>query len=282
MPEERGEQDRRSDDEDEVWAQLVAAFEGESAPERTRPPAEGPGAGERRDRSDRTRNGHRYERPVEDPAEPGRTGGPHGTPSAGPTDGGGPRGLGDHGPDRDGDQDGEQDGDGSPDRDPDLDRPRRSDGSDGVHDDGDRHDGDQDSGDQDSGEDDTDGGRDGDRSGSGGGGTVRTVRGIVMMTGALSEPAAPGPRDYSPPEEDEGHFVPPPPPPLPRVDSTTKFAWIAVLGGPLLLFLMVVLQQPVAWWMIVLGVGGFLGGFATLVARMKDGDEDDPDGGAVV
>lgn len=86
-------------------------------------------------------------------------------------------------------------------------------------------------------------------------------------------------------ETDEGHFTPPEPPPLPKADVTAKFAWIAVLGGPLLLVAMVIFQQPVTWWITVLGIGGFLGGFATLVARMKNDDEDDdhlPGGGAVV
>ncbi|WP_399092221.1 hypothetical protein ACGH2B_21490 [Streptomyces sp. BBFR2] len=103
-----------------------------------------------------------------------------------------------------------------------------------------------------------------------------------------------GPRDWNAAEpsdddfdaSDEGHFTPPEPPPLPQADVTTKFAWIAVLGGPLLLILMVLLQQPVTWWITVLGIGGFLGGFATLVARMKSDDEDDdgpaPGSGAVV
>ncbi|MFF9480248.1 hypothetical protein [Streptomyces sp. NPDC014733] len=103
-----------------------------------------------------------------------------------------------------------------------------------------------------------------------------------------------GPRDWSAAEpseddfdeDDEGHFTPPEPPPLPQADVTAKFAWLAVLGGPLLLVVMVLLQQPVTWWITVLGVGGFLGGFATLIARMKDDDEDGdgpaPGSGAVV
>ena len=94
-----------------------------------------------------------------------------------------------------------------------------------------------------------------------------------------------GPRDYRAPEddEDEGHFVPPEPPPLPQADVTTKFAWLAVLGGPLLILAFVLLGRPLAWWTVVLGVGGFLGGFGTLVGRMKNPDEDDdPHGGAVV
>lgn len=102
-----------------------------------------------------------------------------------------------------------------------------------------------------------------------------------------------GPRDWSAAKAsdddfdgtDEGHFTPPEPPPLPQADVTAKFAWIAVIGGPLLLVAMVLFQQPVTWWITVLGIGGFLGGFATLVARMKNDDEDDddlPGSGAVV
>lgn len=96
---------------------------------------------------------------------------------------------------------------------------------------------------------------------------------------------APGPRDFAAADdEDEGHFVPPEPPPLPEADVTTKFAWLAVLGGPLLMVVYVLLGEQMPWWAVVVGVGGFLGGFGTLIGRMKDPDDedDDPDGGAVV
>ncbi|WP_455355511.1 hypothetical protein [Streptomyces sp. SYSU K217416] len=85
-------------------------------------------------------------------------------------------------------------------------------------------------------------------------------------------------------ESDEGHFVPPEPPPLPAADTTSKFAWLAVVGGPLLLLLAVLLGWPMTWWLTTLGIGGFLGGFATLIARMRQDDEenDDPGRGAVV
>ncbi|MEU9996366.1 hypothetical protein [Streptomyces sp. NPDC050848] len=87
-------------------------------------------------------------------------------------------------------------------------------------------------------------------------------------------------------DDGEGHFVPPEPPPLPEADATTKFAWLGVVGGPVLLLLAVLLQWDMTWWMTTLGVGGFLGGFATLVGRMKHDDDDDghddPGRGAVV
>jgi hypothetical protein len=46
----------------------------------------------------------------------------------------------------------------------------------------------------------------------------------------------------------------------------------------------VLFQLDLTWWAILLGVGGFLGGFSTLVARMRTGEDDDdlPGGGAVV
>ncbi|MCG7525218.1 hypothetical protein MHW47_12300 [Streptomyces sp. OfavH-34-F] len=100
-----------------------------------------------------------------------------------------------------------------------------------------------------------------------------------------------GPRDYQPADpdgpgggEDEGHFVPPEPPPLPDADVTTKFGWLGVIGGPLLMLLAVLLSWDMTWWLTTLCVGGFLGGFVTLVARMNPGDDgdDDPGRGAVV
>lgn len=106
-------------------------------------------------------------------------------------------------------------------------------------------------------------------------------------------PGVGGPRDYQvaePKDEDfdesdEGHFVPPEPPPLPEADVTSKFAWLGVVGGPVLMLLAVLLQWDMTWWLTTLCVGGFLGGFVTLVARMSHGDDDeddDPGRGAVV
>ncbi|KJK39908.1 membrane protein [Streptomyces variegatus] len=115
---------------------------------------------------------------------------------------------------------------------------------------------------------------------------------VKPLGGSVSFAPGVGPRDYSvsePAEDDfdendEGHFVPPEPPPLPTADPTAKFAWIGVLGGPVLLMLAVLLGWDMTWWLATLGIGGFLGGFTTLVMRMRTDDEedDDPGRGAVV
>lgn len=95
-----------------------------------------------------------------------------------------------------------------------------------------------------------------------------------------------GPRDWQGPDEtDDDHFTPPEPPPLPDTDPATKFAWIAAIGGPLLLIGAVMFDVYLSWWIVTLGLGGFLGGFAALLSRLRDGhddDLDDPGSGAVV
>ncbi|MFE8017667.1 hypothetical protein ACFU3O_33635 [Streptomyces antibioticus] len=112
------------------------------------------------------------------------------------------------------------------------------------------------------------------------------------LGGSISFAPGVGPRDYTAPDpsdddfdaDDEGHFVPPEPPPLPEADTTAKFAWLGVIGGPVLLLLAILLGWDMTWWLTTICIGGFLGGFATLVARMgpDDEDDDDPGRGAVV
>jgi hypothetical protein len=87
-----------------------------------------------------------------------------------------------------------------------------------------------------------------------------------------------------PPAADEDHFEPPPPPPIPLPDTIGRFAWAAVLGGPLFLVLAALFDTEVSGWTGFLALSAFVGGFVTLVARMKDRPPDDLDGddGAVV
>ncbi|MFH8975727.1 hypothetical protein [Streptomyces sp. NPDC017890] len=106
------------------------------------------------------------------------------------------------------------------------------------------------------------------------GGSVAFAPGVGPRDHTLAEPS-----DDDDPDDGEGHFVPPEPPPLPEGDTTAKFAWLGVLGGPVLLLLAVLLGWDMSWWLATASVGGFLGGFATLVMRMRTGDEDDDDPG---
>jgi len=80
-------------------------------------------------------------------------------------------------------------------------------------------------------------------------------------------------------DEDEG-YEPPAPPPIPRPeDAVGRFSWAALLGGPVV----VIVANVLGWdrWLAGLGVVLTIGGFVSLVARMKD-REDDGDNGAVV
>ncbi len=94
----------------------------------------------------------------------------------------------------------------------------------------------------------------------------------------------PGAARRSPEPHPDGHFVPPPPPPLPRGDAVTRAAWAGLLGSPVLLLVTTVLGYHLGTWSAVLAVVAFVGGFVTLVVRMKDRPPNDlgGDDGAVV
>ncbi|MFF5204742.1 hypothetical protein [Streptosporangium sp. NPDC000396] len=84
--------------------------------------------------------------------------------------------------------------------------------------------------------------------------------------------------------DDEGHYIPPPPPPLPKTDTTTKIAWLALFGGPAYLLLSAALGWNLQGWMLFTAVAAFIGGFVALVVRMGDGPPSDSgwDDGAVI
>ncbi|MFY9916440.1 MAG: hypothetical protein WAK18_17335 [Nocardioidaceae bacterium] len=89
--------------------------------------------------------------------------------------------------------------------------------------------------------------------------------------------------DTDDPADRAERFVPEPPPPLPRLEPWQQLAWIGLIGGPVLLLAAVLFSIQLPTWITMLSVGGFIGGFVTLVATMDDrGDPDDPDHGAVV
>jgi hypothetical protein len=82
----------------------------------------------------------------------------------------------------------------------------------------------------------------------------------------------------------EGHFVPPPPPPLPETDRITRLAWAAMLGGPGLLVIAALLNIGLDRVVVGVALIAFLGGFGTLIARMRDRPPQDDgwDDGAVL
>jgi hypothetical protein len=94
-----------------------------------------------------------------------------------------------------------------------------------------------------------------------------------------------GPRDAPLPDNPaDEHYVPPVPPPLPRLDPVTKFAWIALFGGPLYLLISTAVGSTISGLAAFLAVAAFVGGFVVLVLRMDNGRPPDsgPDDGAVV
>lgn len=109
---------------------------------------------------------------------------------------------------------------------------------------------------------------------------------------ASADPSGAAPADWGPgpgpgeggPVEAEAHFVPPAPPPVPRGDAVSRWAWAGALGAPVFFFVVALTGIRLHGWMLLLGVAAFVGGFVTLVARMKDrpGDGHGPDDGAVV
>lgn len=93
----------------------------------------------------------------------------------------------------------------------------------------------------------------------------------------------PEPRPKRAADDPHDHFVPPEPPRGPKLDWVSRLAWLGVLGGPILLILAAVLDFGDSR-ITALAVAGFIGGFLTLVIRMKDRlpQDDTPDDGAVV
>ncbi|HEY1617919.1 MAG TPA: hypothetical protein VGG25_09900, partial [Streptosporangiaceae bacterium] len=81
----------------------------------------------------------------------------------------------------------------------------------------------------------------------------------------------------------DDRYVPPPPEPLPHLDSTARFAWAGLIGGPGYLLVATLANWQIADWAALLAIAAFIGGFVTLVWRMGDRPRDDDDNnGAVV
>lgn len=79
----------------------------------------------------------------------------------------------------------------------------------------------------------------------------------------------------------DDRYIPPPPPPLPKLETATKLAWLAMMVGPVLLVLSAAADVYVPTWLSALAVLAFVGGFVALVLRMKGGPPDNEDGAIV-
>ncbi|MFC5832467.1 hypothetical protein [Nonomuraea insulae] len=110
------------------------------------------------------------------------------------------------------------------------------------------------------------------------------TRRVVKPPDEDDPPLDDDPVDEADDEEDEGHFEPPPPPPLPKLDLTTKLAWVALFGGPAYLLVAAMASWHMEGWALFTAVAAFIGGFVALVVRMGDGPPNDSgwDDGAVL
>jgi len=101
--------------------------------------------------------------------------------------------------------------------------------------------------------------------------------------GELRDALTPEPATSYDVERDD-HFEPPPPPPVPMPDLIGRFAWAAVIGGPLFLVISALFSLDMAGWPGFFALLASVAGFVTLVARMKDRPDSDlgDDDGAVV
>ena len=111
-------------------------------------------------------------------------------------------------------------------------------------------------------------------------------RAMPEVEGSASDKTADEPAyEILPPAaHDDDHFIPPDPPLQPLENRYTRYGWIALLGGCLLLLVPALLGSTLSTGWLLIAVGGIIGGFVTLVMRMKDSPPTDsgPDDGAVV
>lgn len=86
--------------------------------------------------------------------------------------------------------------------------------------------------------------------------------------------------------EDEERYEPPEPPPLPSTTPDRLLAWVGLLGTPLVVIALVIVNWVLHWspptWLIAFLVVAFLGGFGYLVYTMADEPHDPWDDGARV
>jgi hypothetical protein len=81
---------------------------------------------------------------------------------------------------------------------------------------------------------------------------------------------------HLPEQDDDEGYTPPPPPPLPRISAAAALGVAAIAGG-LLLFVWPDLLPMAHNAVLVLAFGLIVAGFATLIWRLRPGDDDEDD-----
>ena len=96
-------------------------------------------------------------------------------------------------------------------------------------------------------------------------------------------PAAPGPRDYVPDEDDDEGYEPPEPEPLTHADPAVTLGWVATIGAVVLGVVLSVVWRPVPEEVLGALALVLAGGVGLLLWRMPARrDRDDRSDGAVV
>lgn len=91
------------------------------------------------------------------------------------------------------------------------------------------------------------------------------------------------PRSYSPPEEQDEHYVPAPLPPPAKLDGLSKAAWAGLICGPGYLLTGTVLGWTISGTEALAAIAAFVIGFVILVIKMGDRPpRDENDDGAVL
>lgn len=112
------------------------------------------------------------------------------------------------------------------------------------------------------------------------------IEGYTSVDERDNEPApvAPASSSYDEEDDDGEHFVPPEPAPFPPANPVTKYGWTALLGGLIVLVVPALFGHAVGSALLTIAIIAIIGGFLTLVLRMKDRPPTDsgPDDGAVV
>jgi len=103
-------------------------------------------------------------------------------------------------------------------------------------------------------------------------------QGLPTLGDPQAVPAPQAWRAHEVNDEYEEHFEPPPVTPLPSGDLTFWAIIAGMGGGPLLLLYFVFFNRDASSYWILTAIAMSVGGFALLVSRMPDHQEDDDDG----